>query len=568
MDRLARFIKNNYVVLAIITVGFFLRSLGLQFGKPFRYHPDEMKLVFQAARLINFQEWSLQTLDGIGFYPPLFTYILAGAYALYALVLLFLGNIPDLPAFAELYKADPFQFHYIARLVSLFSGTITVALVYAVGKRLYTKRSGQIAAGFLAVVFLHVRNSHFGVVDILLTFWVLLAFWASVRILQEGRVKYYLLAGVFAGFAVSTKYNSGLIISVIVLAHFLRTEGGVRGLLRNTIDKKIWIAGAATIVAFLLTCPFPIIDLRTFYAYSAGTVAFESRGKIGSGGDFWSYFTGGTSPGFGFFYDNNFIAALGIAVVLLFSLGAVLLLVRHKKEDILLLLFPVLIYTVVGSMNYKAMRHLLPAAPLLVIFAAECCRFAAERPARRWQKNLLLIALLCSVVVPQTAKSLRYGLALRETDTRTTMKRWIEANLPDGAKIGLEEGGLALLSSEEEHRELMLQTGFYEKAFDLYGIVPRMYVYGGKRTEQYDPREYLFEQGIEYIVLDSFTREKFSWDSTRERYPEIYRQRRDFYKWVQNECRLLYAVSPDKNLNISPALELYRVNYEKISDEK
>ena len=313
MDRLARFIKNNYVVLAIITVGFFLRSLGLQFGKPFRYHPDEMKLVFQAARLINFQEWSLQTLDGIGFYPPLFTYILAGAYALYALVLLFLGNIPDLPAFAELYKADPFQFHYIARLVSLFSGTITVALVYAVGKRLYTKRSGQIAAGFLAVVFLHVRNSHFGVVDILLTFWVLLAFWASVRILQEGRVKYYLLAGVFAGFAVSTKYNSGLIISVIVLAHFLRTEGGVRGLLRNTIDKKIWIAGAATIVAFLLTCPFPIIDLRTFYAYSAGTVAFESRGKIGSGGDFWSYFTGGTSPGFGFFYDNNFIAALGIA---------------------------------------------------------------------------------------------------------------------------------------------------------------------------------------------------------------------------------------------------------------
>ena len=164
--------KNTIAVLllVIVCVGLVLRAIGIQFGKPFRYHPDEIKLVLQAAHLMNYKGWSQETLLRIGYYPPFFTYILTVVFSVYALFATLVGSIHNLSAVKEIYYTNTFQFHYIARLLSLFIGTITIPLLYFLGKKLYSRVAGLIAAAFLAVAFLHVRNSHFGVVDIFLTF--------------------------------------------------------------------------------------------------------------------------------------------------------------------------------------------------------------------------------------------------------------------------------------------------------------------------------------------------------------------------------------------------------------
>ena len=58
---------------------------------------------------------------------------------------------------------------------------------------------------------LHVRDSHFGVTDIPMTFMVLVAFHAIVQLAESGSTRHLLTASLLTGLAVATKYNAALL---------------------------------------------------------------------------------------------------------------------------------------------------------------------------------------------------------------------------------------------------------------------------------------------------------------------------------------------------------------------
>lgn len=563
--------EENRLLLLVAGAGFILRLLGLGFGDPFRYHPDEMKLVYHAGNLLDYTAWSRETFFLLRGYPPLYAFVLAAAFLPYIFWLMVSGTATSLAAVKVYYYLHPFHFHMVGRWLSLLAGVMTIFVIYAAGKRLYSRRTGLWAAAFWAVTFLPVKNSHFGTVDILLTLLTTLSFYFSVRIFRGGRLRDYLGAALFAGLAVATKYNAGLILLPIVAAHFLApgqesaAAGGPArpGFLKALLDRRIWLTGLATITAFLIACPLPLVDPGRFWASVAGTAEFEQTGKLGSGGSFFSYFTGDHSPGYGFFYDNTFPASLGWGVTLLFILGILYLLWRRRREDILILIFPLLMYAVIGQMNYKAMRHLLPLVPFLLLIAAEL--LAACTARLKEKRNLLIfnIIIFTIAIAPQLVKSLRYDLALYQVDTRTRMKEWIELNLPERSRIGTEEFAPPLLSSLDLNLEVIRRSPDYRKIYTLYGVVPKMFAHGKQRTSDHDARAYVQEQGIEYLVLDSFTRARYEWPLSRQRYPERVEQRELFYNWVRENCELIVRMEPGNDLQISPVVELYRVNEEK-----
>ncbi|MDZ7725235.1 MAG: hypothetical protein U5R06_21065 [candidate division KSB1 bacterium] len=45
--------KTTPMLLVILLVAAFLRLYGINFGKPFLYHPDEIKLTAQAGRMLS-----------------------------------------------------------------------------------------------------------------------------------------------------------------------------------------------------------------------------------------------------------------------------------------------------------------------------------------------------------------------------------------------------------------------------------------------------------------------------------------------------------------------------------
>jgi len=576
-------IREEYGAIGLIVLaGLVLRVIGLGFGDPFRYHPDEMKLVYHAGNLLDYSHWSKETFFLLKGYPPLYAFVLAAAFCVYILGLMASGIATSLAAVKVYYYLHPFHFHLVGRWLSLLAGTATIIVLYAAGKRLYSRRTGLWAAAFWAVTFLPVKNAHFGTVDILLTLLTTLSFYYSIRIFREGRQRDYYGAAVFASLAVATKYNAGLIILPIIAAHLLQAarpqppgvgalavpapRRAAAALARGRaalLDRRIWLAGLAAVVSFLIACPLPLLDFKRFWQSVAGTAEFEQTGKLGSGGTFFSYFTGAHSPGYGFFYDNTFAASLGWGVTLLFIAGLLWMLWRHRREDLLVLIFPLALYAVIGQMNYKAMRHLLPLVPFLLLIAAELLSCCAARQSKKRNRLIFNIVIVSLAVVPQFVKSLRYDLALYQTDTRTRMKDVIEATVPAGSRIGMEEFTPPLLSARDLNLEIIRRSPDYARVYDVYGLVPKMFAHGMQRTNDHDARAYVAEQGIEYLVLDSFTRARYEWPLSRQRYPDRVAQRERFYTWVGQNCELIRRIEPENTLQISPVVELYRVKPER-----
>ena len=128
-------------------------------------------------------------------------------YVLYFAVTRPFGGYATLNAFAESRRQSIAPFLYITRAMSAVMGVLTVWWVYSLGKRLFDETIAIFAAAFLALAFLHVRDSHFGVTDVAMTGLVMLTMVAIVRWRQSGKPIDAIAAGLAAGLAGSTKYN-------------------------------------------------------------------------------------------------------------------------------------------------------------------------------------------------------------------------------------------------------------------------------------------------------------------------------------------------------------------------
>jgi hypothetical protein len=245
---------------------------------------------------------------------------------------------------------------------------------------------------------------------------------------------------------------------------------------------------------------------------------------------------------------------------ILFCIGTVVLLFRHKKQDILLIVLPLTMYMVLGKMNYKAMRHVLPMVPFLHIIAAKVLELFGNLLQGIKFKKLVVVLLVAVVIIPQGIKSFRYDTALLQTDTRTLLKTWIEKNLPAYTSIGTEEFGPSLLSEWDLNLNLIKRSPHYKNIYKVYGLVPGMFAHGGRFCKSHSPINFIMKNNIQYIILDSFTRARYTWPISREKNPDAVRSRKLFYLWVKEHGELVKIIKPENDFNISPALEVYRLN--------
>ena len=77
----------------------------------------------------------------------------------------------------------------IGRGISGIFDTAMIAMVFALGARLYDRRTGLLAAVFVAFTVLHIQLSHFYTVDTLLTFFIVLAMMCAVEVARRGSLR-------------------------------------------------------------------------------------------------------------------------------------------------------------------------------------------------------------------------------------------------------------------------------------------------------------------------------------------------------------------------------------------
>jgi hypothetical protein len=407
--------------VAILGVAIVLRFWGLGFGLPHTLtRPDEEAVFSIAARVLTGQ-----LNPGFFDWPALYIYAVAAAYAVYFHVGRFVGWFPpDVDFVAETFKF-PAPLFLTARCLSAAMGVLTVWIVYRIGSRLFDRTTALIGAFFLAVAALHVRDSHFGVLDVSATALVMVSFLFTIKYARGGSRGDAILAALWAGLAAATKYNAGLIALPGVLAIVTRRESPDVPTSRMQLAVVFCAVAAA---GFLLGAPYSLLEWRGFLTGLERISDHLRRGHAAMDGWAWRiHLTSSLWYGLGWP-----LLAAGIG-------GFAIHVWRARGSALLFAMFPVLYFALIGAGQTAFARYILPVVPFLCLAAAyatvEAARFLVRRSDRIALAPVLAWSLAVAIAAPSAWSAVRIDSLLSRRDNRLLAAEWIAAEYPDGATM-------------------------------------------------------------------------------------------------------------------------------------
>jgi len=400
----------------MLVVGLVLRVLHNDHGLPYVYYVDEGSHftkraveIFRDANPGYFQN------------PSAYTYLLHLTYR--AVALPFGGGERVIGG----YKGSAAWIWEISRGLAAVLCLIGVAALYWVGRQLWDRRTGLVAAAVLCFAFLPVAFSRLAVTDVGTLAPVAIVLLGAVRIAEGASWRWCVGAGLAAGLAIGFKYTAGLVLLApglaIVLAYAARRDRGAAAL-------GLAALVGATLIAFFVTNPYFFLDFDTALHQLRGQAELAgNQGKFGQQGDSGPlYYIDSLGWGFGY--------VAGVASLA----GAVLLGLRDRTRLALLLIFPLALFVYLSFQSRFFGRWLLPVYPALALLAGYACTRAFARVrerAPRWRWPVLGVGAAVLLWQPLAADA-RSMAVLGNTDTRAIARHWLTAHSRRGLRVVIE----------------------------------------------------------------------------------------------------------------------------------
>jgi len=502
-------------LLFLIACG--LRLWGIRFGLPYIYHYDEHFYINTALKL------GKGIINNPPHAPTGFSNILAVEYGIYFVVGKLFHVFNSVQEYESLFHSDPTNFYLIGRGTSAILGAIIILVVNGLSKLRSSPVTGLIAAGFLTISFLHVRDSHYSVPDVALSLFILFSVALAAKGLHFNRRRYIYLASIVGGFAVAVKWT-GLPIALVVLWAGVWCNDGTEQKLINrlfniTIIKIMILFGLGFALGSpqILLNPFPYID--------------EAFGQLGAGGaggfEIWQV---DTLSGW-LFYIKTLNYGVGSVLLLLGTIGVLRRLNRIVKTgdrlDILLLLFPLIYYFLMGSSRHYFARYTIPLIPFVVLFASETVVWFLSWVDNRRAKFGwgLAVGLVILATTQPFLQSIRHNILLTRQDTRTLAKQWIETNISDGAKIAVDWPTFSPPLSSLEEPMPQSDRLFKVEIMEITGLSDH-------------PIKWYRDQGFDYLIASSFI---YNITLVNEK-DDV--ERRAFYASLDREFELIKEFQP------------------------
>jgi hypothetical protein len=394
--------RATLVVAALTVLAGVLRFWGLTFGLPRAMaRPDEDAITATAAQIV------LHGADPKFFdYPTLFMYLVAGVERMWPG-----GNA----------VLDDYLPTLIARSLSAALGTLSVPLLFLAVRKVASVRAATVAAALLTVAFLHVRDSHFGVTDVPMTFMVVLAFFAIVSAPPD-RARWWNIvpAALACGLAISTKYNAAVIAAPLMVVMY-------------QARCPLWMYGlvlAVMIGGFLAGTPYAVITPARFLAALAGLREHLDAGH------------GSTEESIGWIHHMTFSLRYGLGVAFLIAAisGGLWLVIENPRRAAVVLAFPLLYYIGMGSGRTVFMRHMVPMVPFASLLAGVFVDRVADVAARvriapRTIGAAVAVFLTIALGYDSALRDVALDRLLAQRDSRTIAAERLEARFPRGASV-------------------------------------------------------------------------------------------------------------------------------------
>ncbi len=392
----------------ILVAGLVLRVLHNDHGLPYVYYVDEgshfTKRAVEVFRDPN---------PGYFQNPSAYTYLL---HLVYRVVSIPKGGGE---AVIDGYLGNASWVFEISRGLAAVLCLVGVGAVYFVGRQLWDRRTGLVAAAVLCFAFLPVAFSRIAVTDVGTLAPVALVLLFSVYIVERGGWRWCAAAGAAAGLAIGFKYTAGLVLLAPALALVLRRD--LRGALA---------LGACALAAFALTNPFFFLDLDTAVHQLRGQAELAgNQDKFGQESD--------TGP---LYYLDSLSWGLGYVAAACALAGAILLARRDRTRLALLLIFPLALFLYLSVQSRFFGRWLLPVYPALALLAGYAFvrgldAVRARAPRLQWPAIAAGAVLLLWQPLAADARSMA---VLGNTDTRAIARQWLAEHYPRGLRAVIE----------------------------------------------------------------------------------------------------------------------------------
>ncbi len=511
---------HSLTIWLIILLAFTLRMWGIGYGLPYIYHVDEHFYINTALKLGN------GIINNPPYAPTGLSNILFGEYASYYVAGKISGIFASTLEFESAFLRDPSNFYLLGRLTSALLGTATCLALYLLGKKVINPTVGLVAALFLSVSFLHVRDSHYSVPDVAMTFFVTLAIALTAVAIRNNRQRYIYLASLAAGLAVAMKWTA---LPVAIPLGLTSVWAGIES--RKSIKSRFlnWSAVLTVlffVLGFALGSPQVIINPAP---YINEAIKLANAGRDG-GFSIWQI---DTLPGW-LFYGKILLISLGPVLIILGTIGIlrrlILTVKTGDKVSILLLLFPLGYYLLMGSTRNSFARYSLPLLPFIALFAAETVVSSVTWVLASRQRRLswiLSVILFIGAIAQPLIKSIRHDILLTRQDTRTLAKQWIENNIPREAKIAVDWPTHSPPLSTPEELLPNSQKVYYVTVAGSNGLSKH-------------PLTWYLEQNFDYLISSSYIYNlrlvDKDWDAEQQA----------FYASLDQDLTLLQEFRPNK----------------------
>lgn len=351
----------------------------------------------------------------------------------------------------SLIRPEYFSYDYltlIGRCLSLIADLGTLALVFFIGKKLWSEKVGLLASFFYGFSVLPIQLSRFYAVDTLLTFFIMLTLYLLIKFYAKPSLKTVLLIGASLACAFATKISA-----TVLLASFVATIILDFALLfiKQPHRPSIWAhhipaffkkllyyfsaTGTVTIVLFFILQPYVALDFQEF---AQQTLAQAAMTKDAFTFPYTLQYVGKIP----YLYDLMQIFFVGLGPILAtICFGGILIrgisIARRKalnfsRAELILLLFFIVYFFIVGKFAIGFMRYMLPLYPILTLFGALFCYqlFIKINSTKRVVLGILLSTFLIWPISFMTIYAKPF--------TRYEASLWITKNIPPQSTLAIE----------------------------------------------------------------------------------------------------------------------------------
>lgn len=489
---------------AVIVTALVLRVWGIGQGIPFALGVDEPEIIERVLRMMRTGDFHPHFFD----YPTLYIYV--------QLIVACVGFVIRAAAGAvqPLYELRAADLYFWGRIFTALLGTLTVYVVYQIGLR-WGARHALLAAALLAVMPNHVRESHYVLTDVPLTFLVALAFLQSLRAVEKGTPRAFAIAGVVAGLATATKYYGAVsLLLPLVGAYMSRGTDRTRG-------RCALAAVGAALAAFLVAAPYTVLDLPAFLSSFAALMGKNEPTEDAWAG--WATSIKHLAIGFGWPGLVLAVAGFGLGVVRIFTGQG------RARFALAVVLLAAFVPLIAGRETIWA-RYLLPAVPILCLLAAVAVVSGVSLLRRfsiaRWARTTLIAGLTVAALLPPAITSVQWNRMNARESTQAIAYAWVMKNLPAGSGIAVETRGLLL----PDHR------------FKTRNVI----------TLALKPLDAYAAEGFDYLVASSA-----AFGPALDR-PEEFPQQTAAYRRIFKEAEPVFSVRPSSD-HPGPELRIFKI---------